>query len=64
MNPMKDRNGKVIHDGELIIIVNRPDIFTREFWTVFDCIGTNFILRNACTNEIKFVEQKDIQRTY
>jgi hypothetical protein len=61
---MKDRNGKTIHEGELITLVNRPDIFMREYWTVFSCIGTIFILQNATTNQIVCVEQQDIQRTY
>lgn len=61
---MKDRNGKVIHEGELIVIVNRPDIFNREFWTVYFSIGNDFMLLNAVTNEVKFVEQENVQRAY
>lgn len=68
MNIMRDRNGKVIHEGELISIIDRPDIKSAEYWTVFDYIemGTtvDFILKNVITKEIKVVSQKNIQRTY
>jgi len=65
---MKDRNGKTIHEGELITIIDRPDIMSAEYWTVFDCVeygvSTDFVLKNAITNEIKIVSQRNIQRTY
>ena len=70
MKVMKDRNGKVIHEDELIKIVDRPDIMacSADYWTVFDVIEvgvfTDFILRNVITKEIKVIPQGNIQRTY
>ena len=61
---MYDRNGKIVHEGEIVTIVNRPDIFLKESWAVFSLVGTNFILKNAVTNEIVFVEKDNVQRTY
>lgn len=64
---MKDKNGKTIHEGELITIVDRPDLVgSAEYWTIFDYIGAtnDFVLKNAITNEIKIVNQSNIQRTY
>jgi hypothetical protein len=66
---MRDCNGKIIHEGELITIVDRPDLVgSAEYWTIFDYIEAgsfiNFVLKNAITNEIKVVSQSNIQRTY
>lgn len=66
---MKDKNGKIVHEGELITIVDRPDLVgSAEYWTIFDFIeygiSTDFVLKNAITREIKVVPQKNIQRTY
>ena len=70
MSEMKDRHGKIIHEGELIKIVDRPDITacSADYWTVFDVIEvgvfTDFILKNCVTNEIKVIPQGNIERTY
>jgi len=69
MSIMTDRNGKVIHEGELIKIVDMLDVYdTVNFWTIFDCIKygtfTDFILKHCVTNEIRIVSQKNIERTY
>jgi hypothetical protein len=69
MTVMKDRNGKIIHEGELIKIVDRPDLMaSADFWTVFDCLEygvfVDFILKNCVTNEIRTVSQSNIERTY
>ena len=66
---MLDRNGKKLHEGELIKIVNHPDLIgSVDFWVVFDCLEVgvyvDFVLKNAITHEIKIVPQKNIQRTY
>jgi hypothetical protein len=63
---MKDRNGNIVHDGELITIIDRPDMILHEYWTIFDFIEAtkDFVLRNATTNEITIVAQKNIERTY
>lgn len=68
MSVMKDRNGKIIHHGELITIVNRPEFILHEYWSIFDFIEnkdvTKFILRNCVTNEFEIVLQENIQRMY
>jgi hypothetical protein len=69
MKDMYDCEGKKVHEGELIKIIDRPDLAaSADFWTVFDClevgIFTDFILKNCVTNEIKIVSQANIKRTY
>lgn len=65
---MRDRNDKEVHYGELITIVDRPDVTLREHWAVFDFIeekgNTRFILRNCITNEFEIVNKSNIERTY
>ncbi len=69
MNEMLDRNGKKLHEGELIKIIDHPDLIgSVDFWVVFDCLEygafTDFVLKNCVTHEIRVVPQKNIQRTY
>jgi hypothetical protein len=68
MSEMFDCEGKKVYEGELIILIGRPDIFPQEYWAVFDCIQygvyTQFILKNCTTREIKIVEQKNVKRSY
>lgn len=65
---MTDRNGKEIHEGEIVKILDRPDIQPQLNWAVFDVISwgvyTNFVLKNCSTNEFKIVDQEDIERSY
>lgn len=65
---MKDRNGKILHEGELITIVDRPDIYPLFYWAVFDVVQygiyTDFVLKNCTTNEIKILPQSCIERSY
>jgi hypothetical protein len=70
MDEMFDCDGKRIHEGELIIIVNRPDIvaISADYWTIFDVlvygVYTDFVLKNCVTNEILILPQSNIKRTY
>lgn len=65
---MTDRNGKEIHEGEIVRVINRPDLSPKLDWAIFDyiCYGvyTEFILQNCSTNEFKVVDQEDIERCY
>lgn len=63
---MLDCDGKKVHEGELITIVNRPDLVLTEYWSIFDFIEatSDFVLRNCITNEIVVLSQSNIKRTY
>jgi hypothetical protein len=66
---MRDRDGKIVHEFELVKIVDLPDFHeVVAFWVIFDCVQygifTDFVLKNCVTNEIKIVPQQNIQRTY
>lgn len=66
---MKDCDGKVVHELELIEVVNLPEFNDAvNFWVIFDClevgIFVDFILKHVVTNEIRIVSQKNIKRTY
>jgi len=67
-NDWKDRNGKIIHELELIKIVNYPEIEDSFNWVVFDVIVcrnfTDYVLKNCLTNEIKILPQSCIERSY
>ena len=65
---MKDHNGKIVHELEIIRIVGRPDISDPYTWAVFDIIEcrnfTDFVLINCCTDEIMILPQANIERSY
>lgn len=66
---MLDRNGKELHEGELVNLINCPDdIYLKSYWAVFDCLECRsiiqFVLINCVSHEIKVVSQAYIERAY
>jgi len=69
MSEMFDCEGKKVYEGELISIIDYPDLFPKEYWVVFDCIWysetcVDFILKNCTTKDVRIVPQKNVKRSY
>jgi hypothetical protein len=65
---MKDCNGKDLHIGELVSVINHPELSLQCNWIIVDFIdfGTNIdcILEQATTKEIRFINLMDVQRQF
>jgi hypothetical protein len=65
---MKDRTGANICVGELVSIINHPELSLQCNWIIIDFIryetAIDAVLQQASTNEIRFINILDVQRQF
>lgn len=63
---MKDHNNHTVHEGEVVRVINHPEIFTKESWVVIDFIAItkDFVLQEYLSHEIKVFNYIDVERSY